>query len=109
MTVLLKIMNDILWNMEVQQVTAMAYIDLSAAFDTVDHLIILDVLHVKFGISGSTLVWFASYLCPWDFMVNVGESYSSRKQLIFSVPQDICAGTVFLISRWNHNVRDSTS
>ena len=91
-TALLKITDDILWNMEVQQVTAMACIDLSAAFDTVDHAILLDVLRVKFGISDSALDWFASYLCPRDFMVNVGESYSSKKQLTFSVPQGSCAG-----------------
>ena len=91
-TALLKIMNDILWNMEHQKVTAMACIDLSAAFDTVDHAILLDVLRVKFGVADSVLDWFASYLHPRDFVVNVGESYSSRKQLDFSVPQGSCAG-----------------
>ena len=91
-TALLKLMDDILWNMEHQKVTAMVCLDLSTAFDTVDHIILLDVLHVKFGLSGKVLEWFASYLNPRDFMVNVGDSYSSKKSLTFSVPQGSCAG-----------------
>ena len=41
---LVKLMNDILWNMECGDVTAFIAIDLSAAFDMVDHGILLDVL-----------------------------------------------------------------
>ena len=66
--------------MEVQQVTAMACIDLIAAFDTVEHAILLGVLRVKLGITDIALDWFASYLCPRDFMVIVGKS--RRQNLI---------------------------
>ena len=41
---LLKITNDCLWAMENQMVTALVAIDLSAAFDTVDHEILLEVI-----------------------------------------------------------------
>ena len=91
-TALIKIVNDILWNVEEQKVTALAAIDLSAAFDMVDHAILLDVLHIKFGITDQVLSWFASYLQPRNFMVKVGESYSNKKELTFSVPQGSCAG-----------------
>ena len=54
-TALIKVMDDILWNIEVRQVTAVACIDLSAVFNTVDHAVLLDVLRVKFGITDSAL------------------------------------------------------
>ena len=43
-TALVKIVNDILWAMENNEVTALMAIDLSAAFDTVDHSILIAVL-----------------------------------------------------------------
>ena len=42
---LLKVTNDILWSLEKQQVMAMMALDLSAAFDTVDHDMLLEVLN----------------------------------------------------------------
>ena len=80
--------------MENQRVTALTAIDLSAAFDTVDHSVQLDVLTSKFGISGSALNWFDSYLRPRNFKVNVRKCYSTEKPLDFSVPQGSCAGPV---------------
>ena len=52
-TGLLKIMNDILWAMERQDTTALIAIDLSAAFDTVNHNILTEVLHRRFGVTDS--------------------------------------------------------
>ena len=54
-TSLLRMTNDILWNMENKLVTAVTLLDLLAAFDTVDHDILLEVLHNKFGIDGNAL------------------------------------------------------
>ena len=53
-TSLVKLVNDILWNMENQLVTAIVILDLSAAFDTVDHDILLEVLGKCFGIVRSS-------------------------------------------------------
>ena len=50
-----RLVNDTLWVMENQNVAALSAIDLSVAFDTVDHDILLGVLKVKFGISGTAL------------------------------------------------------
>ena len=49
-------------NMENQQVTLLMLLNLSAAFDTVNHRILLDRLQSDFGISGSALNWIESYL-----------------------------------------------
>ena len=67
-------MDDILWNMEVQEITAVVAIDLSAAFDTVDHDVLLEVLNNRFGLDGNTLGWINSYLRPRKFKVNIGQS-----------------------------------
>ena len=97
-TALVKIMDDLLWSMEHQRVTALMAIDLSAAFDTVDHDVLLDVLNVKYGVEGDALLWFNSYLRPRSCMVNVGSAFSEVKRLSFSVPQGSCAGPVLYLA-----------
>ena len=57
----LKVKNEILTNMEDQCVTLLMLLDLSAAFDTVDHQILLHRLQPDFGISDSALNWFESF------------------------------------------------
>ena len=57
-TALIKITNDCLWNMENQRIRAIVAIDLSAAFDTVDHQILIDILNKRFNIEGVALEWF---------------------------------------------------
>ena len=91
-TALVKILDDILWAMERQRVTAAAAIDLSAAFDTVDHDVLLRVLDSRFGIKGDALSWFDSYLRPRAMKVNVGNEYSLPRELDVSVPQGSGAG-----------------
>ena len=60
-TALIKITKDCLWAMESQMVTAVVAIDLSAAFNTVDHEILLKVLIKKFGLQETALKWFNNY------------------------------------------------
>ena len=55
-------MDEILWNTEQKKVINLVYIDLIAAFNTVDHSILIKVLNNYYGISGSALQWFESYL-----------------------------------------------
>ena len=61
-TALLKIHNDILASMDAGKVTALTLLDLSAAFDTIDHTIRLRRLDDWFGVTGKALDWFKSYL-----------------------------------------------
>ena len=65
-TALLKIHNDIICNMDNGKVIALALLDLSAAFDTLDHSTLLERLHVHFGISGTVFQWFKSYISGLD-------------------------------------------
>ena len=91
-TSLVKLTNDILWSMENQQILMMAVMDLSAAFDTTDHDLFLEVMSHQFGFKGDALMWFESYLRPRGFKVCIADKYSEEKDLTFSVPQGSCAG-----------------
>ena len=66
--------------------------DLSAVFDTVDHQILLQVLQSRFGVSGSALTWFNSYLQPRFCKVNGGTKYSTNRPIDCSLPQGSLAG-----------------
>ena len=57
-TAMIKIVNDTLWTVEYKNITILVIIDLSAAFDTVDHKVLLEVLHKCFGVEGIALDWF---------------------------------------------------
>ena len=56
-TSLVKLVNDILWAMEKQLVMVVVILDLSAAFDTVNHDLLLEVLEKRFGIAGAARKW----------------------------------------------------
>ncbi len=93
-TALVKVHADILKNMEKQQVTLLVLIDLSAAFDTVDHDIALQVLRSKYGISGVALEWHKSYLSGRMQCVNINGTHSEISKLAYGVPQGSCLGPV---------------
>ena len=97
-TSLVKLVNDILWNMENQLVTAIVILDLSAAFNTVDHDILLEVLEKCFGIVGAARKWYESYLKPRRFKVAVEDKLSQPRQLDYSVPQGSVQGAFLFIA-----------
>ena len=91
-TALLKITNDILLNMNKQHVTLLVVLDLSAAFDTIDQDILLNRLSTKFGIEGTVLKWFSSYLKGRSQRVSVHGTVSEKFALNWGVPQGSCLG-----------------
>ena len=93
-TAIIKLGDDLLWAMEQQLVSFFIAIDLSAAFDTVDHNVLLNVLESKFGVGGTALELCDTYLHPRRCKVNINKSYSTPRELPFSVPQGSCAGPV---------------
>ena len=67
-------------------------LDLSAAFDTIDHGILLSRLDSLYGISGDALDWFKSYLSSRVQRVIIGDTVSECKDLNFGVPQGSVLG-----------------
>ena len=61
-TVLLRVHNDVLTAMDSGKVTALTSLDLSAAFDTTDHSILLQRLEEWYGFGGVVISWLKSYL-----------------------------------------------
>ena len=101
-TSLLKLADNLLNEMENQRVSALVVMDLSAAFNTVDHNILLDVLSNQYGIEGKVLKWFDTYLRPHFCQVDINGARSSIQSLDFSVPQGSCAGPMLYTDVCKH-------
>ena len=88
-------MNEILWVWKLNSIMAVTILDLLAAFDTVDHDLLLEILNKKFGIFEVALQWFENYLRPRSIKVHVNKTFSNENSLAFSVPQGPCSGQTF--------------
>jgi len=76
-TAVLRVLSDILQAVDSGDLAALVLLDLSAAFDTVDHYILLERLQQTFGISDTALCWFQSYLSSRTQYVRRGPNKSS--------------------------------
>ena len=72
----------------------MSFLDFSAAFDTVDHGLLINKLRVIYGISGTALELFKSYLENRSYRVKIGETLSDPQKLKFGVPQGSILGPI---------------
>lgn len=91
-TVLIKVLNDIRRNTDAGKSSVLLLLDLSAAFDTVDHNILLSRLEQWVGLTDTVLQWFTSYLHDRDFFVSVGNHQSERTKFTCGVPQGSILG-----------------
>ena len=85
-TALLKVKNDILMNLDILNFEPQRCL-LSAAFDTVDHDILIHRLQSLLGLRGSAVQWFRSYLRGRSQQVTINGALSKKFGLEFGVPQ----------------------
>jgi len=83
--------------LECGDVAALALLDLSAAFDTVDHCILLRHVCVSYDISGAALSWISSYLTDRQQYVWHDGMQSTHEFIKFGVPQGAVLGPLLFV------------
>ena len=91
-TLLLKMIDDIMVAVDGKSGVVLLILDLSAAFDTVDHTKLLQILYSQFHISGNALKWLKAFLSGRSQRVKVGNVSSDSLDILFGVPQGSILG-----------------
>ena len=96
-TAVLKVLTDILRAVDSGDLAALTLFDLSAAFDTVDHAILLWRLRESYGLQDNVLDWFASYLGGRSQHVRRGQLRSMPTVVLYGVPQGSFLGPILFL------------
>ena len=93
---LISAQSEILKNLDKKHITLLLLIDFSKAFDMVDHTILLSKLN-HYGIRGTALKWFESYLTDREQYTHVNNINSDKEKLRYGVPQGSILGPLLFI------------
>ena len=96
-TALVKVFNDIFLDVDRNRTVILLLLDLSAAFDTVDHTILTDRLANRFSLCDLALAWFKSYLSNRTNFVSIRGARSVTRSLSCGVPQGSVLGPIFYL------------
>ena len=96
-TAVLKVLSDILLAIDAGDLSALVLLDLSAAFDTVDHNILIRRLKTTYGVTGMVSQWFQTYLVGRRQYVRTGSSASSPTLIVCGVPQGSVLGPILFL------------
>ena len=86
-TALLKAVNDLFLSLNKGNISVLALLDFSSAFDTIDHTILVHRLHTDFGFTDAVLQWFSSYLTDCTHYVSLSNHCSAFAPVHSGVPQ----------------------
>ncbi len=103
---LLKVQNDILMQLDISNTVILILLDLSAAFDTIDHNKLLKRMEEHCGIKGTALKFIKSYLIDRKQKVVIGENESSEEDVKYGLPQGSVLGPIIFqiyVSSWRSN------
>ena len=95
-TSLLTITDSWFSNIDKRRINISIFLDLKKAFDTVDHGILLSKL-TKYGVVGTSLLWFKSYLTSRKQYCVINGHKSSLKTVHCGIPQGSCFGPLLFI------------
>jgi len=93
----MKVIADIIDAADWQKVTLLSLLDMSAAFDTVDHTILLRRLETSYSISGQVLQWFTSFLSDRTQVVAFVGLISTSQSLLCGVSQGSVLGPLLFV------------
>ncbi len=91
-TGLLRVKNDIMRAIDKNMAVLLVALDLSSAFDTIDHNLLIHRLCKSFGFQGSVLHWFDGYLAGRRQRVGISGAVSDDQPVNFGVPQGSVIG-----------------
>ena len=86
-TALLKVVNDLFHSLNKDNIYVLALPDISSAFDTIDHSILVHRLHTDLGFTDTVLQWFSSYLTDRTQYVSLSNHCSVFAPVHSGVPQ----------------------
>ena len=89
---LLRVHSDIVSALQNKKLCALVLLDLSSAFDTINHAKLLCRLSTRYGITGLALQWLESYLSCRSQKVSMDGFYSKAEPLLTGVPQGSVLG-----------------
>ena len=92
--------DDIRSSIDKGELVGAVYIDLTKAFDTVGHAILLQKLR-EYGVSDTELKWFKSYLFNRNQQVRISNSLSNKQPLFTGVPQGSILGPLLFLIYFN--------
>ncbi|XP_072019111.1 uncharacterized protein [Amphiura filiformis] len=91
-TAILRVKNDIMHEIDNNRAVYLVLLDLSAAFDTIDHDLLTSRLATSYGLRGLVLNWFDSYLKNRTNRVSISGTLSDEQSVDFGVPQGSVVG-----------------
>ena len=93
-TALMKVVNDLFPSLSKGNISVLALLDYSSAFDTIDHPILVLRLHADFGFTDAVLQWFSSFLTDRTHHVSLSNNCSAFAHVHSGVPQGSVLGPI---------------